>query len=70
MGKVRYVRVVEGRRSEEITHLNTYSPQRSEVPLESQRGQWQLKFPRMKRFMKEGRMEGEKELVLPSVGEE
>ena len=30
----------------------------------------QLKSPRMKRFLEEGRMEGEKESILPSVGEE
>ena len=29
-----------------------------------------MKSPRMKRFLEEGRMEGEKESVLPSVGEE
>ena len=29
-----------------------------------------IKVPRMKRFLEEGRIEGEKESVLPSVGEE
>ena len=29
-----------------------------------------IEVPRMKRFLEEERMEGEKELVLPSVGEE
>ena len=29
-----------------------------------------IEVPRMKRFLKEGRIEGEKESVLPSVGEE
>ena len=29
-----------------------------------------FEVPRMKRFLEEGQMEGEKELVLPSVGEE
>ena len=29
-----------------------------------------MEVPRMKRFLVEGRMEGEKESVLPSVGEE
>ena len=29
-----------------------------------------IEVPRMKKFLEEGRMEGEKELVLPSVGEE
>ena len=58
------------RRSEEMTYLNTSSPRGSEVPLESQRAWWQSRFPRMKRFMEEERMEGEKESVLPSVGQE
>ena len=53
-----------------MTQSNTSSPRRSEVPLESQSGWWQLKSRRMKRFLEEGRMEGEKESVLPSVGEE
>ena len=61
---------LRGRRSEEICQLNTSSPQESEVPFEFQRGRWQLKSPRMKIFLEEGRMEGEKKLVLPSVGEE
>ena len=29
-----------------------------------------IEIPRMKRFLEEERMEGEKQLVLPSVGEE
>ena len=58
------------RRSEEMTQSNTSYPRGSEVPLESQRGWWQLKSPTMKRFLEEERMEGEKEWVLPSVGEE
>ena len=29
-----------------------------------------VKSPRMKKFLEEGRMEGEKESVLPSHGEE
>ena len=29
-----------------------------------------IEVPRMKRFLEEERMEGEKESVLPSVGEE
>ena len=61
---------LRGRRSEEMTQSNTSSPQGSEVPLESQRGLWQLKSPRMKKFLKEERMEGEKVSVPPSVGEE
>ena len=47
-------------RSEEMTQSNTCSPRGSEVPLESQ----------MKEFLEEERMEGEKESVLLSVGEE
>ena len=61
---------LRGRRSEEMTQSNTSSPWESEVPLESQRGWWQLKSPGMKRFLEEGRIEGEKESVLPLVGEE
>ena len=61
---------LRGRRSEEMTQSNTSSSRGSEVHLESQRGSWQLKSSRMKRFLEEGRMEEEKESVLPSVGEE
>ena len=61
---------LRGRRSEEMTQSNTSSPLGSEVPLESQRERWQLKFPRMKRFLEEERIEGEKQLVLLPVGEE
>ena len=43
---------LRGRRSEEMTQLNTSSQRRSEIPLESQREWWQLKSPRMKRFLK------------------
>ena len=39
-----------------MNQSNTSSPRGSEVPLESPRGQWQLKSPRMKRFLKEERM--------------
>ena len=61
---------LSGRRSEEMTQSNTSSPLGSEVSFESHRGLWQLKSPRMKRYLEEGRMDGEKELVLLSVGEE
>ena len=55
------------RRSEEMNQSNTSSPRTSEVFLESQRGRWQLKPSGMKRFLEEGRMEGEKSrLCLPS----
>ena len=64
------VRVIEGRRSEEITQSNTSSLLGSEVSLESQREWCQLKSPRIKRFLEEGSMEGEKKSVLPFVGEE
>ena len=53
-----------------MIQLNTSSPRGSEVPLEFQKVWWQLKSPRMKRFLEEGSMEGEKESVLPFVGEE
>ena len=56
---------LRGRRSEEMTQSNTSSPRGSEIPFECQRGRWQLKFPRMKRFLEEGRVEGEKDSVLP-----
>ena len=58
------------RRSEEMTQLNTSSPQWSEVLLESHRGWLQLKFPRIKRFLEEGNMEEEKESFVLSIGEE
>ena len=61
---------LRGRRLEEMTQPNTSTSRASEVPLESQRGWGQLKPPRMKRFLEKRRVEGEKESVLPSVGEE
>ena len=57
-------RSLKGRRSEEMTQTNTSSPSGLEVPFKSQRGCWQLKSPRIKRFLEEERMEGEKESVL------
>ena len=48
---------------------NTSSPWESGVSFESQGGWWQLKSPRMKKFLEEGGMEGKKESVLPFVGE-
>ena len=36
MEKSRYVRIIGGRRSEEMTHSSTSSPRGSEVPFESQ----------------------------------
>ena len=62
--------LLKGRRSEETTQSNTSSPRGSEIPLESQRGWWQLKSPRMKSFLEEERIEAKKKSVLPSVGEE
>ena len=53
-----------------MTQSNTSSTKELEIPLESQRARGQLKSPKMKRSLEEGRMEGEKELFLPSVGEE
>ena len=38
MWKSKYVRIIEGRRSQEMTQSNTSSLRGSEVPLESQRG--------------------------------
>ena len=64
------VRVIEGEDVRRYGPANTSSPRWSKVTLESQRELWQLKSPRMKRFLVEGRMEGEKESVLLSVGEE
>ena len=61
---------MRGSRSEEMTQSNTSSPRGLEVTLESQKLRWQLKSPRIKRFLVEERMEMEKELVLPTVGEE
>ena len=59
------------RKSEEMTQLNTSSPRGSEITLVSQRAiDGKLNSPRMKRFLEEGRMEGKKKSVLPSVGEE
>ena len=53
-----------------MTQSNTSSLWGSEVLLESVREGWRLKSPKMKRFQEEGRMKGEKESSLPSVGEE
>ena len=58
--------LLRGRKSEEITQLHTFST----VFFDSQKGRWQLKFIRMKKFLEEERMEREKELVLLSVEEE
>ena len=63
----RYVRVIGSGRSQEMTQLNTFSPRGLKVSFESLR---QLKPSRMKIFLEEGRMEGKKESVLPSIGEE
>ena len=52
---------LRGRRLEEITQSNTSSSRGSEVPLESLRSDGRWKFPRMKRFLEEERIEGEKE---------
>ena len=62
--------LLKRRRTEEMNQINTSSPWGSEVPFESQRGCWQLKSSRMKRFLEEERMEEEKKLVLRSVGGE
>ena len=61
---------LRGRKPKEMTHLNTSSPWGSKVPLEFQKGLWQLETPRIKRFLEEERMEGEKESVLSSDEEE
>ena len=53
-----------------MTQSKPSSPRGSDAPLESQRGRWQLKSPRMKRFLEEERMGREKESVLPSDEEE
>ena len=58
------------RRSEEMTQLNTSSPRMSEALFESQKGWWQLTCPRIKRFLEERQMEGEKESVLLSIKKE
>ena len=55
--RVGVLRSLEGRRSEEMIQSNAFYLQGLEVPLESQRGRWQLKSFRMKRFLEEGRME-------------
>ena len=46
-----------------MAQLNTLSPQKSEKPFEPQKKLWQLKFPT---FLQEG----EKELVLLSIGKQ
>ena len=66
-GCVRVIEWEEVRRDDPVKYFFLWGP---EVPLESQRRSWQLKSPRLKRFLEEGRMEGEKESVLPSIGEE
>ena len=55
MKKTKYVRAIGERRSKEITQWNTFLP-RAEVPFESQRERWQLKSPRMKKFVEKERM--------------
>ena len=54
------------RRSEEMTQSNISSQRWSKVPFEFERVGWQLKSPRIKRFLEER----EKESGLLSVGEE
>ena len=49
---------LKGRRSEEMTKLNTSPSRESEVTSEFQRGWWQLKSPRIKRFLEEEKMDG------------
>ena len=57
------------RRLEEMAQLNAFSPKGLEVPFEFQKGRWHLKFPRMKRFVEEGRAEWEKEVIQLSIKE-
>ena len=70
MEKIRYVWVIRRRRSEEMTQSNTSSPLGSEVPFEAKSVRWQLKSPKMKRYLEEERMQGKKKSVLLSVVEE
>ena len=51
---------LRGKRSEEMTQSNTSSLRGSEVPLESQRGQWQLKSPKNEEISGGGKDEGRK----------
>ena len=60
---------LKGRRLEEMTQSNTSFLRASKERFELQERRWQLKSPRIKRFLKEERMEGEKESVLLSVKE-
>ena len=71
-GCVRVIEVEEVRGDDPVEYfLESKVPlEGSEVPIESQREWWQLKSPRMKRFLEEERMEGEKESDLPFVREE
>ena len=48
-------RSLVGRRSEEMTHSNTFPPRGSEVPFEYPKGMTAIEIPRMKKFMDEGR---------------
>ena len=63
------VKAIEGKEVREGNPIE-YFPRGSEVLSESQRGRWQVKFSRMKKFLEERKMEGEKEFVLLSVKEE
>ena len=69
MEKGGFVRVIEGeevRGDDPVKYfLPTEVGSTSWVPEEW----WQSKSPRMKRFLEEGRMDAEKESVLPTVGE-
>ena len=68
MAKSWRVEIIE-KRSEEMTRTKTSSAEVSStygVP----EGLWQLKSPRLKRFLEEGRMKGEKESILISVEEQ
>ena len=54
-----HVRIIEGRKSEEITQSNTFSPRGSEVPL-SPRGVMAIEVPQNKEISGEGKNGGTK----------
>ena len=61
---------LRGRRSEEMTEFEYFLPTEVGSTFRVPEGVMAIQVPRMKRFLEEGRMDGEKESILPSVGEE
>ena len=69
MKKISDARVIEGEEVRRDDPIEYFLPTGSEALLKSQRKYCQLKSSKIKIFLEEGGMEGEKESVLLSVAE-